>query len=58
MSKQKEIQIDLATILPIFRLKMEEDKNLIAVQYPGRVENDENMIRSLGGLTNISKVVK
>lgn len=34
-----------------------EERNLIGVEYPGRVENVDNMIRSLGGLTNISKVV-
>lgn len=33
------------------------DRNFVAVEYPGRVENVDNMIRTLGGLTNISKVV-
>lgn len=34
-----------------------DERNLIGIEYPGRVENVDNMIRSLGGLTNISKVV-
>lgn len=34
-----------------------EDRNLVGVEYPGRVENVDNMVRTLGGLTNISKVV-
>lgn len=36
---------------------MEEERKLIAVEYPGEVKNIDNMIRTLGGLTNISKVV-
>lgn len=35
-----------------------EDIDLVGVEYPGRVENVDNMIKTLGGLTNISKVVK
>lgn len=38
-------------------MKMDQGKELIAMEYPGRVLNVDNMIRSLGGLTNISKVV-
>lgn len=34
-----------------------EDRDLVGVEYPGRVENVDNMIKTLGGLTNISKVV-
>lgn len=35
-----------------------EDRDLVGVEYPGRVENVENMVKTLGGLTNISKVVQ
>lgn len=34
-----------------------EDRNLVGVEYPGCVKNVDNMIKTLGGLTNISKVV-
>lgn len=34
-----------------------EDRDLIGVEYPGRVENIDNMVKTLGGLNNISKVV-
>lgn len=34
-----------------------EDRDLVGVEYPGRVENVDNMIKTLGGLTNFSKVV-
>lgn len=34
-----------------------EDRDLVGIEYPGRVENVDNMIKTLGGLTNISKVV-
>ncbi|XP_031623492.1 general transcription factor 3C polypeptide 5-like [Contarinia nasturtii] len=34
-----------------------EDRNLVGVEYPGRVENADNMVKTLGGLTNISKVI-
>lgn len=34
-----------------------EDRDLVGIEYPGRVVNVDNMIRTLGGLTNISKVV-
>lgn len=37
--------------------EMEEEKDLVAVEYPGRVQSVDNMIRSLGGLRNLSKVV-
>lgn len=30
---------------------------LIGLEYPGRVENADNMLKTLGGLNNISKVV-
>lgn len=33
------------------------DNDLLCVEYPGRVENADNAVRTLGGLTNISKVV-
>lgn len=38
-------------------MKMDHEKELIAMEYPGRVLNIDNMIKSLGGLANISKVV-
>lgn len=34
-----------------------EDRDLVGVEYPGCVKNVDNMIKTLGGLTNISKVV-
>lgn len=34
-----------------------EDRDLVGIEYPGRVENVDNMVKTLGGLTNISKVV-
>ncbi|XP_055315965.1 general transcription factor 3C polypeptide 5 [Sitodiplosis mosellana] len=34
-----------------------EDRDLVGVEYPGRVVNPDNMVKTLGGLTNISKVV-
>lgn len=34
-----------------------EDRELVGVEYPGRVVNVDNMIKTLGGLTNLSKVV-
>lgn len=34
-----------------------EDRNLVGIEYPGRVENVDNMIKTIGGLTNLSKVV-
>lgn len=30
---------------------------LIGLEYPGRVENVDNMLKTLGGLNTISKVV-
>lgn len=50
-------------IFPIGRrlietVKMEiEDRDLVGVEYPGRVLNPDKMVKTLGGLTNISKVV-
>lgn len=38
-------------------MKMDQEKELIGMEYPGRVINIDNMIKSLGGLTNVSKVV-
>lgn len=35
-----------------------EDRNLVGIEYPGRVENVDNMIKTIGGLTNFSKVVR
>lgn len=32
------------------------NKKLVAIEYPGLVENKDNMIKTLGGLSNISKV--
>lgn len=34
-----------------------EDRDLVGVEYPGRVVNPDNMIKTLGGLNNISRVV-
>lgn len=34
-----------------------EDRDLVGVEYPGCVKNVDNMIKTLGGLTNLSKVV-
>lgn len=34
-----------------------EDRDLVGVEYPGRVLNPDKMVKTLGGLTNISKVV-
>lgn len=34
-----------------------EDRDLVGIEYPGRVENVDNMIKTIGGLTNLSKVV-
>lgn len=34
-----------------------EDRDLIGLEYPGRVENVDNMVKTIGGLTNLSKVV-
>lgn len=49
----------LVLILHCKLIEMEfEDKDLVGVEYPGRVVNADNMIRTLGGLTNISKVVR
>lgn len=31
-------------------------KRLVAIEYPGVVQNENNMIKTLGGLPNISKV--
>lgn len=32
------------------------DREFVAIEYPGLVENQDNMIETLGGLFNISKV--
>lgn len=34
-----------------------EDRDLVGIEYPGRVVNVDNMVKTLGGLTNISKIV-
>lgn len=34
-----------------------EDRDFVGVEYPGCVKNVDNMVKTLGGLTNISKVV-
>lgn len=31
--------------------------DLVGLEYPGRVENVDNMLKTLGGVNNISKVV-
>lgn len=35
--------------------KVENLKRLIAIEYPGKVENTEKMVESLGGLEDLSK---
>lgn len=33
------------------------NRNILGIEYPGIVKNDDYMLKTLGGLTNISKVV-
>lgn len=32
------------------------DKKIVAIEYPGDVRNPDEMIKTLGGIVNISKV--
>lgn len=34
------------------------DRKLVGIEYPGDVRNPDAMIRTLGGIVNISKVCK
>lgn len=53
------IGLALASSFDCVRINMDiEDRNLIGIEYPGRVENVDNMIKTIGGLTNFSKVVR
>lgn len=38
-------------------METEDGRDLVGVEYPGCVKNVDNMVKTLGGLTNISKVI-
>lgn len=38
--------------------KKDSNRKLVCIEYPGLVKNDENMVKTLGGLNKLSEVIK
>lgn len=38
--------------------KNDLNKRLVCIEYPGLVKNEENMIKTLGGLNKLSEVIQ